>query len=505
MATTVQRLPMSMSSLPIATPDPAALSPGLLSAPLSGDSSSGIFPLAYLASGDLASGNSPSGDLPPGEDERILLEAFRSFAETAGSLERCYAGLRSEVARLHVELAKSHAGLAQSLEENRAMRHRLDRILRDLPCGVMVVRANNEVTLINPEARRLLAVASDGKNSIAETAGDLTLVSLPDEVRELLEDARSGDTEQERRFLENADGEFWLAARHARLVNSLQDCGREQEAGGHSLAGQNEPASIFILRDVSESKKILREREKNRREQTLAEMSAILAHEVRNPLGSLELFAGLLAKATLPEEAHRWVEQVQTGLRTLSATVNNVLHFHSLPAPQRVPADLGCLLDWTASFLIPLAREARVELCLRNRLHGVLFSADSHRLEQVLLNLLLNALRAMPGGGWVEISGSPSCRENARLATISVCDTGPGLSSQTVARIFEPGFSTRPGSPGLGLAVCQKIVEQHGGTLTARNREGAGACFVMTFPLEEACIDPQVKPQTQRTRVEVEP
>ncbi len=231
-------------------------------------------------------------------------------------------------------------------------------------------------------------------------------------------------------------------------------------------------------------------------------MSAILAHEIRNPLGSLELFAGLLAGAGLSAECGRWVEHVQAGLRTLAATVNNVLHFHSLPAPVRVPTDLGGLIDWAGGFLLPMARQARVELCVHNRLQGVWFSADRHRLEQVLLNLVLNALRAMPGGGWVEISAHRILRDGisrdgilrggiskdggqqgAATAAISVSDTGPGIAAGDVTKIFEPGFSRHRGSPGLGLAVCQKIVEQHGGRLAAANRAGAGASFTLTFPL----------------------
>jgi signal transduction histidine kinase len=247
--------------------------------------------------------------------------------------------------------------------------------------------------------------------------------------------------------------------------------------------------SIFILRDVSDVKRQVQDREKEkeklRREQALAEMSAILAHEIRNPLGSLELFASLLAGAELPTECMRWVEQVQAGLRTLGATVNNVLHFHSLPAPHRLATDLGALLDWAGGFLVPMARQARVELCLRNHLHGVWFAADRHRLEQVLLNLVLNALRAMPGGGWVEISGRTTYHGERAAAAISVSDTGPGISPGSDGKIFEPGFSTHAGSPGLGLAVCRKIVEQHGGALASNNRAGAGASFTLTLPLGE--------------------
>src|SRR3984885_2504992 len=95
---------------------------------------------------------------PAATDEQHLLRAFRTFAETAGSLEYSYSLLRAEVARLRRELEESHAGLARSLEQNRSMRQHLDRILESLPCGVVVVSSSGEITHWNPEARRLLAL-----------------------------------------------------------------------------------------------------------------------------------------------------------------------------------------------------------------------------------------------------------------------------------------------------------------------------------------------------------
>jgi two-component system sensor histidine kinase FlrB len=432
-------------------------------------------------------------------NEQFLLQAFHSFAEAADSLERSYGSLRSEVARLHGELAHSNAGLARSLEENRQMRLHLDRILDGLPCGVLVAKSDGAISLVNPEGRRLLGAA------IASWS------VVPAELRDLLDRARSGAGEQEQCFADGAGGERWLAARHAVVEDGdgVNETGvvvspenvHDKDMRGHDVRDNDMPCenvahgnlvhekdrvSIFILRDVSEAKRMVREREKLRREQALAEMSAILAHEIRNPLGSLELFAGLLAEAGLSAECQQWVEHVQAGLRTLAATVNNVLHFNSLPAPERVPTDLGRLLDWAGGFLVPMAHRGRVELCLRNRLQGVWFAADRHRLEQVMLNLVLNALRAMPGGGWVEIAGHRIHDGDASAAEISVTDTGPGILPGQAAKIFEPGFSTRSGGPGLGLAVCRKIVEQHGGSLAAANRAaGAGASFTLTFPLGE--------------------
>jgi two-component system sensor histidine kinase FlrB len=423
-------------------------------------------------------------EIPRGS-EQFLLKAFRSFAEAAESLERSYGMLRSEVARLHGELEQSNAGLASSLQENRQMREHLDRILDGLPCGVLVAGSDGIISRLNPEGRRLLgpSLAKCGAASVLDSSVD-AILAVPGELLERLRQARSEPGEQEWCLSDGCGAERWLAVRHASLHHAGQS-EREQPEQRRPEQQSGEAVSIFILRDVSDAKRLVRERDKLRREQALAEMSAILAHEIRNPLGSLELFAGLLAGAGLSRECRQWVEHVQAGLRTLSATVNNVLHFHSLPVPQRVPIDLGELLDWAGGFLAPMARQARVELCLRNRLHGATLAADRHRLEQVLLNLVLNALRAMPGGGWVEICGQRIRGRDGMAAVISVSDTGPGVEAEHEEKIFAPGFSTRAGSPGLGLAVCRKIVEQHGGSLAAGNRPGAGASFTLTFRLEE--------------------
>jgi len=453
-------LPASMTSLPIPASLPASLPPA--------------FSLPQLADGDASEG----------EQERFLLAAFRSFANAAASLEHSYGLLRSEVVRLHGELAESNAGLGCSLAENRQMRERLDRILVGLPCGVLVEESGGAISLLNPEGQRLLNLFAAPTE--AKAPGSPPMSSVPAGLRDLLDHARAEPGEHERCFRDGQGRERWLAVRHAAVPSRPERTGETDSAAEEKAVPQAPGrgcASIFILRDVSEGKRLLQEREKLRREQALAEMAAVLAHEVRNPLGSLELFAGLLAGAGLSAECTGWVEQVQAGLRTLAATVNNVLHFHSLPAPERAPIDLGALLDWAGGFLVPMARQARVELCLRNRLHGVWFAADRHRLEQVLLNLVLNALRAMPGGGWVEISGQRIPLGEAAGAVISISDTGPGIQPEPSEKIFEPGFSTRAGSPGLGLAVSRKIIEQHGGRLAAANRAGSGATFTLTLPL----------------------
>jgi len=427
--------------------------------------------------------NFPIPREPARDPDHPLARAFASFTEAAVSLERTYGQLQGQVAHLRQELEVTNRDLATSLEENHRIRERLRRILEGLPCGVLVLEGGSRISTLNPEAARLLG----GNFETAE--------GLPAALSSALDRARRSGEEFELPLSTplpifdqptsspptlRLANPIWVAIRHAWLEQS-----------------QARATSVFILRDVSESRKLEQDREHLRRQQALVEMSALLAHEIRNPLGSLELFAGLLAETDLSGESRRWIEHVQAGLRTLSATVNNVLHLYNTPQPELAATDAGQLLDWAYEFLLPLAKQARVEMQIINGLHGVDIQADRHRLEQVLLNLALNAFRFMPGGGWLSIRGA-DCAAPDRLCEnagfhgegnvttgsveIVVRDTGPGIATDDLERIFVAGFSTRPGSSGLGLAVCRRILEQHGGSIGVESRPGYGATFRVRLP-----------------------
>jgi two-component system sensor histidine kinase FlrB len=398
---------------------------------------------------------------PPSEaapfDELSLVRAFASFTEAASSLERSYSHLQSEVTRLRRELAETNRDLARSLTENQRMHQHLNRILAGLPCGVLVTEPDDSVSIANPEARRLLGTLAGAPLGALE--------QVPVWLRDLLDDAVTSPGEHEHAC--RGGSLEWISLRHTRL----------DAAAGAS--------SIFILRDISEAKRLEEAQDTLRRRQALAEMSALLAHEVRNPLASLELFAGLLVKSRLKAGAGRWAEQLQSGLRTLAATVNNVLQFHGQPPPDLSPTDLGHLLASFAEFLAPLAEQAKVRLELAHQLDGVLVASDEHRLEQVFLNLALNAFRFMPGEGVLRITGGVRAGRR-RVAHIELGDTGSGIAAEQLGHIFEPGFTTRPGSPGLGLAVCKNIIELHGGSIGVTSRIGVGSTFHLEFPLLEA-------------------
>ena len=411
-----------------------------------------------------------STSLPPPRDpareaDHPLARAFQSFTEAAGSLERTYGQLQGQVAHLRHELEITNRNLTASLEENHRMRERLRRILEGLPCGVLVIEGNR-ISTLNPEAVRLLGGEVETVGALSATlAGALESARQTGEEREL---ELSAPSPADHRPMDHGNAvsvatlPVWIAIRHAWLEGQADSA-----------------ASVFILRDVSAAKQLERETENLRRRQALVEMSALLAHEIRNPLGSLELFAGLLAESSLEGDGRRWIEHVQAGLRTLSSTVNNVLDLHNEPPAERVPIDAGELLAWAQDFLTPLAHQAHVEIQVLNGLAGVRMLADRHLLEQVLLNLALNAFRFMVGGGRLSIRGAD---RGALGIEIEVRDTGPGIPAGDLPCIFDAGFSTRPGSSGLGLAVCRRILEQHGGAITVENRPGYGASFHLILP-----------------------
>ena len=398
-------------------------------------------------------------------DRTSLAHDFLTFTQAAGSLEKSYAQLQTEVARLRTELECANGELSRSLEETSRMRGFLGRILEGLPCGVLVTDGSGQPRMVNPEARRLLELDArwhpDASASLPEAIAGLLAEISPD----------SAPTEQE-----------WSSAALRDKKTLAVSATQAENCGGDS-------ETIWILRDISEQKRMASEREAARRAHALAEIATVLAHEIRNPLGSMELFAGLLAGATLEmPEASEWVTHLQAGLRSLSATVNNVLQFHSEPCGELLPASLERLLRETIDFLSPLARQRGLAMRLENSFGTATVPADSHRLQQVFFNLSLNAFRALPAGGTLTIRmqramARPESGPSGEFVQVDFSDDGCGIDAALRERIFEPGFTTRAGSPGLGLSVCKKVVEQHGGTIRVESRAPRGTTFSIALPL----------------------
>jgi len=396
-----------------------------------------------------------------------LARAFESFTHVAGSLESSYTQLQAEVARLRRELERKNRDLGQSLAENERMRVYLGSVLEGLPCGVLVVDRKLRLQFANPEAKRLLALSQ----KYSRDPG----VPIPESLRRVL-------------------GEIIFGAPGLERLWNLET-GEEIRSIGVTCALLTEhPASrgelVFTMRDITEQRRLQLECETSRRMQALAEMTALLAHEIRNPLGSLELFAGLISDATRGQkEVSEWMVHLQAGLRALSATVNNVLQFYTQAPPRAVPVNLSKLLMETVEFLQPLALQRAMGINLVKPEAEIWLSADPHRLQQVFFNLTINALRAMSAGGTLTVRVfSFQCGRDHRIQ-IEFEDQGVGIPPENLEKIFQAGFTTNAATPGLGLAVCRRIVEQHQGTLAVQSVVGEGTTFTLSFPAIERIVE----------------
>lgn len=248
-----------------------------------------------------------------------------------------------------------------------------------------------------------------------------------------------------------------------------------------SAAAKSLERSYFSLgEEVCRLRKELEEeRDLRRRREALAEISALVAHEIRNPLGSMELFAGLLADSSLSTQEKEWVEQIRSALRLLSATVNNVLEFHSRRRLEFSEVELNGLLQSVELLLQPVLERAGMQWAADFWPSLLPVRADRQRLEQVFLNLALNAVRFAASGRVLRVS----TRQDADAVTVSFEDNGPGIAPEVLANIFEARVTTCASGSGLGLAIAKQIVEQHGGRISAKSKPGQGACFEVVLPL----------------------
>ena len=213
--------------------------------------------------------------------------------------------------------------------------------------------------------------------------------------------------------------------------------------------------------------------EEQRRLAVLGEMSSVIAHELRNPLASLKGNAQLLAER-LPADGRerRKAERIVLEAQRLETLSGDLLDFSRSGPIERKETDPAALLRAAAESV----DASRIALSLDQA--PARFPLDADRVRQALVNLLTNAVQASP-------EATPATArvalEGDRLAFV-VSDRGPGIPPEDLERIFEPFYTTRPTGTGLGLAVAQRIVRMHGGTLTAANDPGGGASFRMAIP-----------------------
>jgi two-component system sensor histidine kinase HydH len=252
------------------------------------------------------------------------------------------------------------------------------------------------------------------------------------------------------------------------------------EADVHFVQAVANVVALVMERHRQEGR--LRERQMVRAEQMAAigQVAAGVAHELRNPLTSIKgLVQVNLREADargLPAEDLRVIEHE---VRRMERTLQTFLDFARPPRPDRRRLDLAVVIDRVYAVVGGRARKQAVALRLLRPDEPVWVDGDQDQLQQLLLNLVLNALDAMPDGGTVEIDLR---RPRDGYVELLVRDTGPGIAGDILPKVFETFVSSKETGIGLGVPVSRRIAEDHGGTLTAFNLPGGGACFALRLP-----------------------
>ena len=222
----------------------------------------------------------------------------------------------------------------------------------------------------------------------------------------------------------------------------------------------------------------------------LSRLLARLAHEIRNPLSSLDIHVQLLEEdlaLTSPETRTKLSGRLEIIRGELHRLENIVRQFLRLAGPSPldlVPVEIGKVAGHICGLLQPeaAARHIAIEVAVAEDLPPI--AADRDQLIQALLNLVINALQAVEKDGRVELAAKVS----GEALAISIRDTGPGIPADRLEAIFEPYFTTKPEGSGIGLWIAQEIVLAHGGSIKAANAAEGGAIFTVFLPLERKAI-----------------
>jgi signal transduction histidine kinase len=232
-------------------------------------------------------------------------------------------------------------------------------------------------------------------------------------------------------------------------------------------------------------RQVLRLERRARDAERLAELGTLtggLAHEIKNPLSTVQLNLQLLAE-DLPSDDARIVNRLKTVQKETSRLrdiLEDFLRYAGKLELDRQPTDLNELLEELVDFFLPQAQLQKTRVRLRRCDQPLIAPVDAKLIKQAVLNLMLNSLQAMPDGGELILSAA----KDDDHAIIDVIDTGKGIPPDAVDKIFQAYYTSKKGGTGLGLAMSQRIIKEHGGAIAVKSELGKGSDFTLRLPLK---------------------
>jgi PAS domain S-box-containing protein len=381
-------------------------------------------------------------------------------------------------------MAASMQGVIQKLREQEKELERLHRIekeraeqterlseevTRNMPAGLLVVNATGIISTSNPAAEQVLGIRGLGFRRYSEALGpssDLTRL-----VGECLATGKIFRREEVEHVPPAGD------TRHLGVTISPIRRGTENISG-----------AICLLTDLTELAALQQRIRLKENLAALGELSAGIAHEFKNALATISGYAQLIQSEGTESEASDYATRILEQARNITHVVTEFLKY---ARPLEI-SDETVGLEAVVKRVVTEVGEAIPQVKIRCEGTFGDVGGDEGFLRQALLNLARNAAEACAeaaGGGRVLVRGEVQRGDEAGVQRITISDNGPGIGADAMPKLFRPFFTTKANGTGLGLAVVQKIIVQHGGQVEARNESGGGAAFIVTLPLPRRALE----------------
>lgn len=390
----------------------------------------------------------------------IVSERDDEVGELAKNFNTMTERLRASLKQLHERartIEEKNIMQQRTLDELTLMRDYMENILSSIKSGVITIDLNMNVTTANSAAAQILRI----KHVPLGPARDVLDPALVQLGREGLSRGRTYssheivlDRDEDRKVLDVS-------------TSLLKD-------------GPDTIGVVLSFKDLTEIKALEEQVQRQERLAALGQLSAGVAHEIRNPLGIIKGSAELLKKrfSHLPEE-EGLTEFIIDEVKRLSKVVTNFLDFARPKSPMLQEMDINVLLNYTIDMVKHQPNAARYNIIRELAQYPLIVNVDREQFQQVFLNLILNGMDAMPDGGTIVIR-SKTGHDNAPIVEIQ--DNGFGIPKNNLEKIFNPFFTTKEGGTGLGLSIVHNIVESHSARLKVSSAPGKGSLFRIVFP-----------------------
>ncbi len=361
-------------------------------------------------------------------------------------------------AAVAVRNAQTHARVVH-------MNEQMNKVLETIESGVVAVGPRGRITLFNRAAEHLTGAAA--KVALGQPPGGLP-APLPELLRSTAADG------QPRSHIE-----FSLPGPTGQLVPLICSTSPLRGPGGAILG------AVAVLNDISRLKELEQEKRRAERLASIEAIAAGLVHEIRNPLVGIKTYAQLMPSRGASEEFRDMFSR--TAGREIGRIDDLLTRFRNISGASREPMqtmDISTPLRDTLETLHAQMEDRKIRLRQVGEMAHRMVLGNPSQLQQLFLNLCLNAIQAMEPGGELTVRVSDLSEGGGNTLIVEVADTGPGIPDDLLATIFDPFVTTKPHGTGLGLAICRGIADAHHARLVARNNVGRPGCsFTVEFPV----------------------